>query len=129
MGLILLGTLGICTSANAQASFGGADAWKPLLTHDGVTFKYLFYREANNVNNGVVILLTNTNEYAIDYRFKVVFRSGTDQHIEEVSGSLKAGESKTGDRDGLFWIPFRDEREISEVGLRGYKIIPKTEHQ
>jgi hypothetical protein len=31
---------------------------------------------------------------------------------------------KTGENDGLFWIPFRDGRSIGEVGLRGFDIEP-----
>ena len=110
----------------AQAQeVAGEWAWKPLFEHEGVTFRYIFYREANNVHNGVVIMLTNANDYDVAYRFKIVFRSTRSEKVEEVRGLLKAGESKTGDAEGLFWIPFTDGQEIAEVGLRGYRIIPR----
>ena len=99
------------------------EAWKPLLTHEGVRFSFLFYSVADNYNNGVVVLLVNTNDYDVRYRFKMVFRSASGQEeVEEVEGELAAGEAKTGDRDGLFWIPFPDGTFIAEVGMRGYKV-------
>ena len=99
------------------------EAWKPLLTHEGVRFSFLFYSVADNYNNGVVLLLVNTNAYAVRYRFKMVFRASNGQEeVEQVEGELAAGEAKTGDRDGLFWIPFPDGRFIAEVGMRGYKV-------
>jgi len=87
--------LALTTPATAQR-VAGEWAWKPLLRHDGVAFDYLFYREADNVNNGVVLKLANTNDYAVDYRFKVVFRAddGT-THVEPVEGTLGAGEVQT----------------------------------
>lgn len=107
-----------------QPVSAGEWAWKPLFAHEGVEFFYIFYNKANNVNNGVVILLNNTNDYAIAYRFKVVFRSGETEAVRRVEGRLRAGESKTGDSDGLFWVPFLDGQEIEQVGLRGYTITP-----
>lgn len=99
------------------------EAWKPLLTHEGVRFSFLFYSVADNYNNGVVVLLVNTNDYDVRYRFKMVFRSSSGQEeVELVEGKLTAGEAKTGDRDGLFWIPFPDGQFIAEVGMRGYKV-------
>ena len=98
-------------------------AWQPLLTHEGVVFTYLFYREADNTNNGVVIKIANTNDYPVAYRFKVVFRAEDAVKVEAVEGQLNAREVVTGDTAGLFWVPFTDGRTISEIGLRGFKII------
>lgn len=109
----------------AQPRTAGEWAWKPILDHEGVSFSYIFYQHADNRHNGVVLKLANTNDYDVTYRFKIVFRSQGEAVVEPVSGSLQAREIKTGDAEGLFWIPFRDGREIAEVGLRGYKVVPK----
>lgn len=122
----LLGLWGM-QGAHAQTRTGGSWAWKPLFEHQGIEFEYLFYSRANNVHNGVVIKLTNTNDHAVDYRFKVVFRAGDAEHVELATGSLEAGESKTGDKEGLFWIPFDEGQSIEEVGLRGYRITRRAE--
>ncbi len=114
--------------ATAQET-AGEWAWRPLFEHAGVAFTYLFYSRADNRNDGVVLKLTNTNDYAVDYRFKVVFRADGAEVVEAAQGALDAHESKTGDADGLFWIPFRDGRSIGEVGLRGFEIAPKAERE
>ena len=99
-----------------------------MLVHEGVTFSYIFYQEADNFHDGVVIKLFNANPFAISYRFTVIFRAVDGTTYEEgVEGELAAGQGKTGDLDGLFWIPFEDGRSIAEVGLRGYRIRPRTE--
>jgi hypothetical protein len=118
---LLLGSLLLAGTLHAQP-VEGAWAWKPLHTHAGVAFYYIFYPRADNVHNGVVVLIHNTNAYAVDYRFKIVFRSGGAEQVETVQGALEAGQSKTGEPDGLFWIPFQDDRTIEEVGVRGYQI-------
>lgn len=109
--------------ALAQAPVDGP--WKEIIRQEGVAFSYLYYREADNTNGGIVVRLVNTNDYAVDYRFKIIFRADGDEHIEQVEGELEAGQVKTGDSDGLFWIPFEDGRGIGEVGLRGYKVTPR----
>ncbi len=117
-----------CSVLPAQAQdqkYGGDWAWKPMLKHEGVEFKYIFYAEADNENNGVVVMLINRNDYAVTYQFKIIFRAVGAEVLKHVSGELDAKQAKTGDTDGLFWIPFPDGRSIGEVGLRGYKIIRK----
>ena len=115
--------VGFCATG-AQAQPANAWAWRPLIEHEGVTFRYIFYSEADGENNGVVLMLTNNNAYPVTYRFKIVFRSDGQEEVREVSGDLDPGQSKTGEHDGLFWIPFVDGRSISEIGLRGYRVTP-----
>ncbi len=115
--------------AQAQPRTAGEWAWKPILKHEGVEFSYIFYQRANSRHNGVVLKLVNTNDYAVAYRFKVVFRADDAQVVEQVTGTLKAKEIKTGDTAGLFWIPFTDGREIAQVGLRGYHVVPRQEDE
>ncbi len=105
-----------------EVRHAGDWAWKPLIKHEGVEFKYIFYDEADSENGGVVVMLINHNDYKVYYEFKIIFRAGEAEVIKHVVGVLEAKQAKTGDADGLFWIPFPDGRTISEVGLRGYKI-------
>lgn len=120
----VLFTLVAVAPVRAQTPVKGP--WQEIIQEDGVSFSYLYYREADNINGGIVVKLENTNDYAVDYRFKIIFRADGDEHIEQVEGQLEAGQMKTGDADGLFWVPFNDGRGIGEVGLRGYKITPRT---
>jgi hypothetical protein len=124
VGLLLLV---VCGTAHAQEQERrwSDEVWKPIITHEGVAFSYIFYSEADNTNNGVVVRLDNQNDYPVRYRFRVIFRTWRgEEHVEEASGTLQAGQMKTGENDGLFWIPFVDGRSIGEVGLRGYAIEP-----
>lgn len=99
------------------------EAWKPMLVHEGVAFSYIFYTEADEHHDGVVVRLINRNDYAVRYRFTMVFRSETgDERTGQAEGTLQPGELKTGDRAGLFWIPFKDSRSVGEVGLRGWRV-------
>ena len=121
IGLLLM--MGGAHLAHGQQKTAGDWAWKPLLQHEGVAFTYIFYSEANNHDNGVVLKIANTNDYPIAYRFTIIFRAGDGSvHEEYVEGTLRAHETQTGDSAGLFWVPFTDGRSIGELGLRGFKI-------
>jgi hypothetical protein len=111
--------------ADLQAQSTSTDwAWKILLKDKGLEFAYLFYSKADNHNNGVVLKLTNRNDYSVSYRFKMVLRSD-DREIEiPVSGELDAKTIITGEEAGLFFVPFKDGTELREVGLRGYRVEP-----
>jgi hypothetical protein len=97
-------------------------AWNSILRHEGVEFLYIFYREADSRNNGVVLKLVNWNDYPVRYRFRIVFRSGEDERDQTVSGTIDARSMLTGEAAGLFFIPFRDGRTIGEIGLKGYRV-------
>lgn len=128
--LMLFAAVGVVRAQEpvpTPTEFAGKWAWKPILTHEGVTFSYIFYSEADSENNGVVLMLQNVNTHAVDYAFKVLLRSEDDElFVDEVTGNLKAQEAKTGSKDGLFWIPFTDGRSVAAVGLRGYKITKRS---
>lgn len=104
------------------------DAWTPIVERDGVQFSYIFYSNADNRNNGVVIRLRNENDMPVRYGFTVIFRGPKGEATAQAEGTLGPGETKTGEKDGLFWIPFRDGRSIGEVGLRGIDVtaIPEV---
>ena len=99
-------------------------AWKPVVEQAGLSIKYIHYPKANGQNGGVVALLHNMNPHGIRYEFTLVFRAQESEAFERVEGVLGPGEAKTGDSDGLFWIPFTDDRSISEIGISGLKILP-----
>jgi len=114
------------TSARFDSTGGTSwreDAWNRITGARGVEFSYLFYSKADNHNNGVVIRLQNRNDYPILYDFTVIFRTPTREATAEARGVLRAGQMKTGEKDGLFWIPFQNiDESIGEVGLRGIRI-------
>ena len=99
-------------------------AWQPLLEHEGVVFEFIYYSERQSVRDGVVVRLTNTNEYPIRYAFRMVIRTLEREVEEPASGTLAPGEAVTGDEDGLFWTVERGEM-IAEIGMRGYRIERK----
>jgi hypothetical protein len=124
-GWVVLLLLAVPAMAEAQVlKLEPEPGWRPLLEHEGVVFRYIFYREADSVNDGLVLRLTNTNQHAVRYRFRIVFRSDEREHEELVTGRLAPREDITGDLEGLFWVPFPDGASITEVGLRGYHIAP-----
>lgn len=125
-GLLIVLALFNGVPAYAQPERHWSDAaWTPIIEHRGMSISYIFYSEADNTNNGVVIRLINENEHAVRYRFDVVFRTWEgEEHVERVEGTLRPHQMKTGDNDGLFWIPFVDGRTIGEVGLRDYHVAP-----
>ncbi|NND70089.1 MAG: hypothetical protein HKN43_00760 [Rhodothermales bacterium] len=97
--------------------------WTTITTRDSIRFSYLFYSEADSENNGVVLKLSNGGAVHRRYSFTVVFRSTEGvEATDNVNGTIDPRSAKTGDNDGLFWIPFEDGSEISEVGLRRIRI-------
>lgn len=124
----LLGGLG---AAHAQVPDSAAadsvrpwyeDAWTPIVQRQGVAFSYLFYSKADNANNGVVLRLQNRNDYPVRYDVTVLFRGPGGEAQARAQGHLAPGEMKTGEPDGLFWIPFTDGRTVGAIGLRGIDI-------
>jgi hypothetical protein len=98
-------------------------AWTPIVVRNGVQIAYLFYTEADNKNDGVVLRLRNQNDYPVRYAFTVIFRGPEAEATAEARGTLQAGEMKTGENDGLFWIPFREKGySVGEIGLRGINV-------
>ncbi len=109
--------------ADAGAQQTATDyAWRPLLMHEGVEFTFIYYAKPGDVADGVVVKLANTNDYPVRYRFKIVFRTDGAERVEEAAGLLGARAVKTGDLDGLYWIPFEDGRPIIELGMRAYRV-------
>ncbi len=51
--------------AEAQPRTAGEWAWKPIRLHEGVRFEHLFYRAADNANNGIVVKRANHNAYPV----------------------------------------------------------------
>jgi len=75
-------------------------------------------------------MIENTNDYDVSYAFKMVFRCEQDAEVvKEVEGTVASGQRKTGSHDGLFWIPWADQRPIASLGMRGYKVAPVLREQ
>lgn len=99
------------------------DAWTPIVKQNGVRIDYIYYPNADNEHDGIVLRLTNENDVAVRYAFTVVFRAPEADTSAGVRGRLDPGQMKTGDSAGLFWVPFKGEdRSLGEVGLRGIEI-------
>ena len=112
----------VCFSHDSHSPF------KKLYDQNGLLIQFIFYSKGNGVNNnGVVIFLTNKNEFDISYSFNLVFRATSFDRIERISGYLKAWERKVGSNDGLYFIPFEDDKSISEVGINHCKVEKRSE--
>lgn len=95
------------------------------MEQEGVRISYIFYRDADTKHNGVVLRLENDREVALEYSFVLVFRAPEADTTTHVQGMLEPGEIKTGDRSGLFWVPFTNEHHrIGEIGLRTLRLTP-----
>ena len=119
--LIICGMM-LATYDGFAQQFSGEEAWKPLLEHEGLRFLYIYYSKADTKDDGVVIMLQNLNEYCIRYRFTIVFKSQKGSTSADAEGTLAALEMRTGESEGLYWIPFDDGRYIGEIGLRNYSV-------
>ena len=119
--LIICGMM-LATYDGFAQQFSGEEAWKPLLEHEGLRFQYIYYSKANTNDDGVVIMLQNLNEYCIRYRFTIIFESQEGSASADAAGILAPLEMRTGDADGLYWIPFDDGRYIGAIGLRNYSV-------
>ncbi len=109
-----------CTGKAQQ--FAGEEAWKVLHEYEGVRFLYVFYPQADAVNDGVVMLLHNQNKYRVRYSFTIIFESPEGEESADAEGILEPLEMKTGDVEGLFWIPFDDARSLGAIRMRNYKV-------
>lgn len=119
---------GDTTAADSTGEAAWArDAWTEITRRRGARLSYIFYREADTENDGVVIRVDNDNDVPIVYDFTVVFRSAAGREVtDEARGAVPPKRLKTGDTDGrgnLFWIPFPGTEEtIDQVGVRRLKI-------
>lgn len=136
IGLIVVLLVGICVSrARAQqrpradtVDAWHEDAWTTIVEETGLKISYIYYPEADNENNGVVLRLENEGETPLRYVFTLVFRAPEADTSTIVRGELQPGKVKTGSASGLFWIPFEGTGyEIAEIGLRGLEVRPEPD--
>jgi len=119
----VLGIIIIVTYSSFYFSQDREDPIKTLYDRNGFFVQFIFYSEGDGVhNNGVVIFLTNKNEFDIAYSFTLVFRATSIDKTEKVRGYLSAGEKKVGSNEGLYFIPFKDDKSITEVGIKSCKV-------
>ncbi|MFB6279430.1 MAG: hypothetical protein ABEK75_07980 [Salinibacter sp.] len=119
-------TLGQPTGAPPDSSEAWhEDAWTPILERDGLQISYIYYPDADNEHDGIVLRLVNDSQDTLRYAFTLIFRAPDAERKVAVQGRLGPGEMKTGDAAGLFWMPFREaDRSIGEIGLRRLEIAP-----
>jgi hypothetical protein len=118
-----LGIIIIVTYSSVCFSQDNHGPFKKLYDRNGFIAQFIFYSEGDGVhNNGVVIFLTNKNEFDIAYSFTLVFRATSIDKTEKVNGYLSAGEKKVGSNEGLYFIPFKDDKSITEVGIKSCKV-------
>jgi len=99
------------------------EAWTEIVARQGVHIDYLYYPEADNEHDGIVLRLTNDNDVAMRYDFTIIFRSPHADTSTQVRGRLAPEQMKTGDDAGLFWIPFQGrDLSLKEIGLRGLDV-------
>ena len=95
-------------------------AWRPVIHQDSVRVDYIFYAPDGDVDNGVVLKITNDRSATVDYRFTLILTSGDRRQETEVVGRVGPKSLVTGDSEGLYFSPFGPEAAIGEIGLRGY---------
>lgn len=135
VGVVVLGLLSVpeavgqeSGSAPDSADAWHEDAWTQMVERNGLRIAYIYYPEADNEHDGVVLRLVNDKEVPLRYRFTLIFRAPGDEATVPVRGRLPPGEMRTGDDAGLFWIPFKEnDRPIAEIGLRGLEVDPVQE--
>ncbi len=110
----------IAVSIHAQDSL--RSSWTVLAEKEGLNISFIFYSEADNYNNGVVLKLHNKNDKDIFYEFDLIFRSENFDKTEHIEGIIMKNQIKAGSNDNLFWIPFEDGKLISEVGITSIRI-------
>jgi len=104
------------------------DAWTHIVEQQGVRIDYIYYPEADNEHDGIVVRLINVRDVHLQYAFTLIFRAPTAETSAVVRGRLAPGQMKTGEDAGLFWVPFKEkDRSLAEIGLRGLTIRPIRE--
>ena len=124
---LLVVVLGSSAAANAQnpgQRHPGEWAWKPVVSKDGLQVSYIHYSKADSKHDGVVVRLVNTLAVPAAYSFQIVFKSQDSEQSYDVGGELEGGEMRTGDADGLFFIPFEEGQEIDVITLRKWRFGP-----
>jgi hypothetical protein len=99
------------------------NAWTHIVERDGLEISYIFYRKADNRRDGVVLRLRNDNDYTVRYTFTVVFRGPESRDTARVEGTLEPGQMRTGEENGLFWVPFDSGATIGQLGIRDIDVV------
>lgn len=111
------------SAAQLSADSFRDESWTPLYREEEVEFSFIFYREGDSEHNGVVVRIDNRSLVPVSVRFTMVFRSDSTEVVADpYRGRLEPGEMMTGSSHDLWWIPFQDERQIREVGMRAMEV-------
>ncbi|MCF8262568.1 MAG: hypothetical protein K9J12_17460 [Melioribacteraceae bacterium] len=98
--------------------------WTTLYKNEQIIISFLFYAEADNYNNGVVLKIENLTNNNLSYKFKLIFKAGNKLKSTIVEDDLLPNQIKAGENEGLFWIPFPNVNGITEVGITSIDIQP-----
>jgi len=97
--------------------------FKKLYDNHGLIVSFIFYSEGDgDENNGVVIYLENKNDHNISFQFTLIFRAGANDRVRTINSTLIPWEKRTGSNDELYFIPFKDGRSLSAVGIKSCKV-------
>jgi hypothetical protein len=118
---IFLSTQNITAQDNSTDS-AKTNVWTQLIDRDGVNISFIFYSKADSYHNGVVVKLINKNNHEVEYSFILIFRSEDEDKSVAAAGKLQPEEIKTGSNNNLFWVPFKNNKQILEVGITKVKI-------
>lgn len=132
VGIVVFGLLSVPPALGQQrtappdsAKKWHEDAWTHIVQQKGIRISYIYYPEADNEHDGIVLRLDNDTDGAVRYGFTIIFRAPEAETTTTVQGMLRPGQMKTGEDAGLFWIPFEGEdHNIGEIGLRNLEITP-----
>jgi hypothetical protein len=97
--------------------------WQTIVNKDGLKISFIFYQKSVQEKNGVVLKLENHSDDSLHYSFEIVFKNTDTEYSEQVEGMIKPHEIKTGSDNKLYWVPFKSDKSISEVGIRKLRII------
>ena len=97
--------------------------FKKLYDNHGLIVSFIFYSEGDgDENNGVLIYLENRNDHKISFQFTLIFRAGANDRVRTIDGTMIPQEKRTGSNDELYFIPFKDGRSLSAVGIKSCKV-------
>jgi len=99
------------------------DPWKKLVEENNCKVSFIFYKKADNYNNGIVIKIENKNKFRIKYKFTIIAKTEKIKKEKFFNGILKGFETITGSSNHLFWIPKLNGLSITEVGITKWKFV------
>lgn len=96
---------------------------KKIMSKENVDIAYIYYKEGDGVkNNGLNLYIHNRNKFEIKISFILIFNTDSLSKEVFVKDTLNAGEISTGSTNNLYWLPFKKQIQIRELGIKKLKI-------